>query len=97
MDIKKSAVAGTVESNDILITIDKNNSGIEIDLESSVKKQFGKQIEKVIKDVLKEMNIENVSIKAVDKGALDYVISSRVKTAVYRACEVQDYNWGDLK
>lgn len=96
MEIKKSAIAGTVESNDILITIDKIDSGIVIDLDSSVKKQFGKQIEKVIREVLEEMGIDNVSVKAVDKGALDYVIKSRVKTAVYRACESEDYKWGEI-
>lgn len=96
MEIKKSAIAGTVESNDILINLEKSENGIVIDLESSVKKQFGKEIVKVINDVLKEMEIENAYIKAVDKGALDYVIKSRVKTAVYRACECEDYKWGEI-
>lgn len=96
MEIKKSAIAGTVESNDILITVDKGNNGIELDLDSSVKKQFGKQIEKVIRETVEEMNIKDINIKAVDKGALDYVIMSRVKTAIYRACECEEYSWGEI-
>ena len=52
MKLKKEAMAGTLESNDILITVDYGE-GISIELESSVKKQFGKQIEKVIRDTLK--------------------------------------------
>ncbi|RVU55391.1 citrate lyase acyl carrier protein [Anaerosphaera multitolerans] len=92
MEIKKEAVAGTVESNDILITANKGD-GINIELQSSVKTQFGKQIEKTIRDTLKELDISNVNIKAVDKGALDYVIKARTKSCIYRACEVEDYNW----
>ena len=85
-------MAGTLESNDILITVD-NGEGITIELESSVKKQFGKQIEKVIRDTLEELNVENVKLTAVDKGALDYTIKARVEAACFRAAESTEYNW----
>lgn len=92
MKLKKEAMAGTLESNDILITVD-NGEGITIELESSVKKQFGKQIEKVIRDTLEELNVENVKLTAVDKGALDYTIKARVEAACFRAAESTEYNW----
>ncbi|SHH66611.1 citrate lyase subunit gamma (acyl carrier protein) [Anaerosphaera aminiphila DSM 21120] len=94
LKIKKEAVAGTVESNDILITIGKG-SGINIDLQSSVKKQFGRQIENAIKETLEELNITDVNVKAIDKGALDYVIKARTKTCIYRACKVENYEWSE--
>lgn len=95
MKFIKNATAGTLESNDIKIMVTANdNAGIEIELESVVEKQFGKQIRKVIKEALERLDIDNVKIIAIDKGALDYTIKSRVACAVYRACEVEgDYNW----
>lgn len=92
MQIKKEAIAGTLESNDIYITLSEGE-GINIKLESSVKKQFGKQIEKVIRDTLEEYDIKDANVKAVDKGALDYVIMARVKTAITRACETDEMRW----
>ncbi len=92
MQIKKEAIAGTLESNDIYITLSEGE-GINVELESSVKKQFGKQIEKVIRDTLEEYDIKNANVKAVDKGALDYVIMARVKTAIARACETDEMRW----
>lgn len=98
MEITKAAIAGTVESSDISIAIEPNDgSGIEILLESPVEKQFGKQIKKVIEDTLKENGVKNASIKAMDKGAIDYVIKARTQTAIYRASEDQEYSWGSEK
>lgn len=86
MNITKITKAGTLESNDILIILMPNSSpGVEIQLESIVKEQFGDQIEKTIRETAEELGIENAVIKAQDKGALDYTIASRVKTAFLRA------------
>ena len=95
MNFVRNAIAGTLESNDIRVMVMANeNSGIEIELESVVEKQFGKQIRKVIKETLEKLQIDNVKIIATDKGALDYTIKSRVACAVYRACDIkEDFNW----
>lgn len=86
MNINKPSKAGTLESNDILIMVFPNEDGkVEIELESIVMKQFGHIIRKVIEDKLKEMKVESVTIKAQDKGALDYTIAARVETAIKRA------------
>lgn len=86
MKISKAAKAGTLESNDILIMIMPNeNNDIELELESIVEKQFGEQIRKVITDTLNEAGVDSVTVKAQDKGALDYTIRARVKTAIDRA------------
>ena len=55
MEIKQNGVAGTVESSDIMVTVAQSNNGIEIELESSVEKQFGAQIRKVIKETLEKL------------------------------------------
>jgi citrate lyase subunit gamma (acyl carrier protein) len=88
MRITKAAKAGTLESNDVLIMVMPNeNGGIELQLESIVLKQFGDQIEKVILDKVAEMGVQDIVIKAQDKGALDYTIGARVETAIKRASE----------
>ena len=86
MKISKVAKAGTLESNDILVMVMPNdNNTVELELESIVMQQFGDVIRKVILEKVKEMAIESVTIKAQDKGALDYTIGARVETAIKRA------------
>lgn len=98
MEIKKSATAGTVESSDIMITIQPTSTQktITLDLDSSVEKQFGKQIRHVILSTLKYLNVTSADVIAVDKGALDSVIQARTITAVHRAAEKEDYDWKEI-
>lgn len=91
--IKQSASAGTTESSDIMITIDKNENGIVIDLESSVEKQFGRQIREKIQGTLNKLEIKNAKIQAIDKGALDCTIQARTIAAAYRAAGVEQVDW----
>lgn len=85
MKIVKNAAAGTMESSDILITVEPSEEGISIDLTSSVEEQFGRQIRSVIRQVLEQLDVENAAVTAVDKGALDCTIRARMETAIYRA------------
>lgn len=87
MEIKETAIAGTLESSDIQLMISTATDGISIDLQSDVKKVFGDQIESVIKQTLNDMGVVSAKIKAVDKGALDCVIKARTIAAVQRATE----------
>ena len=95
MKIIKNAIAGTLESSDIQIMLVSNvNGGIKLELKSSVEKQFGKQIRKIIHQTLKNMEIDNVTLVATDKGALDCTIKARVECAVYRACGIkEEFEW----
>ena len=79
----KVGVAGSVESNDILITV-QQSSELIIEITSIVDAFFHDQIEKVIKDTLEEFNIKNVKVVCQDKGALDYTIKARLITAIER-------------
>ncbi|MBE9389599.1 citrate lyase acyl carrier protein [Vagococcus salmoninarum] len=94
MDIKTTAVAGTLESSDIQIMLTPLKGGIEISLESSVQKQFGEQIKAVIKETLAVYQIKNAHVEAIDKGALDCTIKARTITAIQRALEeTEQVNW----
>ena len=93
MTLKIPAVAGTLESSDVQIAIAPNpGQGIEIDLESDVKAQFGEAIEETVRDVLAEFDIADASVRLLDKGALDCVIRARLRCAICRSAETP-YDW----
>ena len=84
MVLKTVGVAGTLESSDAMITVEPaNQGGIVIDVSSSVKRQFGRQIEETVLNTIKELGVENANVKVVDKGALNYALIARTKAAVY--------------
>lgn len=89
MKITNTALAGTLESSDVQMTLSSSESGIIIQLESQVIEQFGKQIKQVILDVLNEYGIESATVKVVDKGALDCVIKARLRAAIHRSLGIQ--------
>ena len=80
----KNAVAGTLESGDIMVQI-APGEGLQVDLQSSGAAQFGRQIKAVITETLQGLGIDNASVKATDKGALDCTIRARVTAAAVRA------------
>ena len=86
--------AGTMESNDIMITVEPSDAGgVQVELTSSVYQQFGKQIIAVIRKTAADYGVENALITAVDKGALDCTVRARVATALTRAAQWHDYTW----
>ena len=93
MQIKTPAVAGTMESSDIMIRMEPGDGAVEVALESTVMQQFGAQIESVIRETLAQLGIGDVRVTAVDKGALDCTVRARVLAAAYRAAGREDYHW----
>ncbi|MGM0217857.1 citrate lyase acyl carrier protein [Enterococcus sp. AZ126] len=94
MEMKQNASAGTTESSDILITLTQNEvNEIQIELDSSVEKQFGRQIRAKIQETLEKLAVTNVKVQAVDKGALDCTIEARTVAAVYRAAGKETIDW----
>lgn len=98
MELKAVGMAGTLESSDINVIVEKNEGGgIELHLKSSVEKQFGDQIRKVILEILKELKVTDAVVRAVDRGALDCTIRARVQSAVMRAAmKENELDWGLL-
>ncbi|AIM26019.1 citrate lyase acyl carrier protein [Melissococcus plutonius] len=91
MEIKRTAVAGTLESSDIQIILSENKQrGIQLEIKSQVIEQFGEQIERVIREVLKDYTITDAKVKVVDKGALDCVIKARLTTAIHRSLGIEN-------
>lgn len=98
MEIKKPAVAGTMESSDALISVEPNENGIELSLQSSVMNQYGRQIKETVLETLDRLGVKNAKVIIVDKGALDCTIKARVECAVFRSCDISDKNipWGGV-
>ncbi len=98
MKIEKNAIAGTLESSDAQVRVEPAENGIELNLQSSVLNQYGLQIKETILDTLKNLEVEDVKITVVDKGALDCTLRARVECAVYRSCDKSSKNipWGGM-
>ena len=95
MEIKRPAMAGTLESSDCQVTVEPGDRQVEFELESAVMHQFGKQSRKVVMETLDHLDVKDVRITVVDKGALDCTIRARVEGAVYRSVEQKDnLPWG---
>lgn len=94
MELKKPAMAGTLESSDVQITLRPNpGMGIQISLQSDVKAMFGDAIEATVRAVLEEFDVKDALVDVNDKGALDFAIRARTECAVCRAAEIP-YDWG---
>lgn len=95
MKIVTTGIAGTLESSDVLVTvIPPSLPGLEIELESVVKKQFGEQIIKVVRETLERLEVADAYVSLQDKGALDCTIRARTEAAVYRGAGSTTYRWG---
>lgn len=94
MELKKQAVAGSLNRGDVQILVRPNpEGGIQISLESKVKLLFGDAIEATVRKVLEEFSILNAVVEISDQEALDFAIRARMECAVCRSAEIR-YDWG---
>lgn len=87
MVINHNAIAGTLESSDIMVLVQPAEHDIHIELQSPVYDQFGDEIIRTIREVADQLGVKAAFIQANDHGALDCTIRARVKTALCRASE----------
>lgn len=95
MEILKPAAAGTLESSDAMVTVEPGE-GVTLELSSSVMNQYGRQIKATVLETLERLDVKDVHITVVDKGALDCTLKARVECAVYRSCgrSAENIPWG---
>ena len=97
MEIKKAAMAGTLESSDAQVTVEPGNGQIDLSVESSVIHQFGRQIKAAVLETLDRLGVTDAKVTVVDKGALGCTLKARVECAVYRANDMtQNLPWGGV-
>ena len=85
MNVGKKAMAGTMESNDVLVYVSPVPQGIEVRVKSIVANQFGAQIERVARETAQTLGADGALIELDDRGAVDCTIRARVETALLRA------------
>ena len=60
-----------------------------------IRDRYGNQIRKVVLQTLENLDVKDVKISVVDKGALDCTIKARVEGAVFRSLDqIKDIPWG---
>ncbi len=97
MKIIQEALAGTVESSDLLVKIAPAAGEFDVVINSEVMKQFGDQIRQVVQQTLTALGVSEGLVLIEDKGALDCVIRARVQSAVLRAAGIDEINWEQLQ
>ncbi|WP_312199554.1 citrate lyase acyl carrier protein [Anaerospora hongkongensis] len=87
VQLLRPAQAGTLESNDIMITVapGEAGSGMVLELDSIVMPQYGAAIRQTIAETVAKQNVVDIYIKAVDRGALDCTIRARLLAVLARA------------
>jgi len=86
MRIRCKASAGTMQSSDLMVVVEPADT-LQIDIESTVKKQYEHLIRARIGATLDELEVSAGHIQVTDRGALDYAIAARIETAVRRAAK----------
>jgi len=92
MEIRKAAMAGTLESSDALVRVEPSSQGMELSIESVVMNSYGRQIQAAVLDTLHRLEVETGKVSVVDKGALECTLIARVECAVYRSCGQSERN-----
>ena len=85
--ILRAAKAGLDERGDVLVCLSpaEENSGVQIDMESTLMSLFGDQIRASVLGVVEGYGLKDLKLTIRDQGALDYAIRARVQTAIERA------------
>ena len=96
MKIVKEAMAGTLESSDVLVKVAPSDGPLDVVVKSEVERQFGAQIRRVVFETLERLAISDGIVIVEDKGALDCTIRARLQTAVLRGGEVERLDWSVL-
>ena len=84
MKIVKKGQAGTMQSSDLMVTVEPAD-GLVVEIESTVKKQFEHLIRAKLEEVLAKHGTTSGKISISDRGALDYAIEARLEAALQRA------------
>lgn len=85
-------ICGNEKASDAVVTVNLETKGREVEIKSKLKGMFGSLMEKAVIEVLDELNVENISVKVEDFGALDFIIKARTKTAIRRAINAGGIN-----
>lgn len=84
MNPSRMAVAGSLESSDVMVRI-RPSENLSVSIKSPVLAQYGDTIRETVDEVLTKMSVTAAEIELIDRGALDCTIRARLKTALERS------------
>ncbi|QQS01614.1 MAG: citrate lyase acyl carrier protein [Austwickia sp.] len=105
MRIEREAVAGTLESSDVMVKVSPRpgspdghpTENLKIVITSTVLAQFGDAISAVVKETVDQLGLTHGRVVVEDKGALDCTIRARVQAACLRGSgSPDDVDWNAL-
>lgn len=94
MRIVRDAVAGSLESSDVLVRVSPADD-LDVHITSSVMGQYGDQIRAVVSQALEKLGVTSGLVMVDDKGALDFAIRARIQAAVIRSSD-DTPDWSSL-
>lgn len=98
MKIINEAVAGTLESSDLLVRVAPGAPDqLNIHIRSEVIRQFGAHIRALVDASLATLGVTEGDITIEDKGALDCAIKARLQTAILRGAGNAKPDWEKMQ
>ncbi|NLJ64173.1 MAG: citrate lyase acyl carrier protein [Christensenellaceae bacterium] len=95
MRIEHKAMAGTLESSDVMVTVEPAEQGIQLSITSPVIRQFGRAIKQTALETMERLGVIDAKVTIVDQGALDCTLKARLESAVYRSVGItENIPWG---
>ena len=87
MKLTTTAQAGSENKSDVLVTVTPAGElTVQLQAKPIILRQFGAQIESVVRQAAEEENVDGACISVKDGGgALDFAIRARVRCALRRA------------
>ena len=76
----RMAVAGTLESSDVMVRV-RPAEVLSLEIKSPVLEQYGDAIRQTVAEVLADRGVTAAEIELIDRGALDCTIRARLETA----------------
>lgn len=83
--LRKASAGNEAQNADCVVTVEPNESGIELTLDSLVFNQYGDAIKASVYDMLTAYGITDCKINVTDRGAIDCVLRARLEAAIKRA------------
>jgi len=85
LKIAKRVTAGSLESSDVMVTLEPaDSSELELMVDSIVEKQFGRRIREVATEMLEKSGLSSGIVRIQDRGALECTLRARIETAIER-------------
>ena len=89
MQIIKAITGGSEESGDVRVTVCPCEGENRVEIVRLPHPRFDAHVRELVQSVLKEENVTGAEVKVQDFGALDFVITARLRATILASGEEQ--------